>query len=91
MTSQKLKVGTRFQVCSPLKEQKHFCIFICHFDFNFWSLTFWRLPRGVYPERNEILPLHFIQGQNDRKRRARNDTDELPNSLLTHNCNSYSS
>jgi len=33
MTSQKLKVGTRFQVGSLLKEQKHFCIFICHFDF----------------------------------------------------------
>ena len=35
------------------------------------------LPRGVYPERDEILPLHFIQGQNDRKRRARNDIRKI--------------
>jgi len=33
-----------------------------------------RLLRGACPERYEILPLHFAQGQNDRKRRARNDT-----------------
>jgi hypothetical protein len=33
-----------------------------------------RLLHGVYPEQNkEILPLHFIQGQNDKKRRVRND------------------
>ena len=25
------------------------------------------------PERREILPLHFVQGQNDNKRRAQND------------------
>jgi len=31
------------------------------------------LPRGVYPEPYEILPLQFVQGQNDRRRRARND------------------
>ncbi|MBC8275723.1 MAG: hypothetical protein H8E40_12250 [Chloroflexi bacterium] len=35
------------------------------------------MPRGVYPERDEILPLHFIQGQNDRKRRARNDIRKI--------------
>jgi len=30
--------------------------------------------RGVYPERNNvIIPLHFVQGQNDRERRAQND------------------
>jgi hypothetical protein len=33
MTSQKLKAGIRFQLRSLLEEQKHFCIFICHFDF----------------------------------------------------------
>jgi hypothetical protein len=33
------------------------------------------LLHGVYPEyNNEILPLHFIQGQNDKERRVRNDT-----------------
>ena len=32
-----------------------------------------RLPRGVYPELCKILPLHFIQGQNDTEQRARND------------------
>jgi len=43
-----------------------------------------RLPRGVYPEPGQILrgacpeqykilPLHFVQGQDDRGRRARND------------------
>jgi nitrogenase molybdenum-cofactor synthesis protein NifE len=30
--------------------------------------------RGVYSERNNvIIPLHFVQGQNDRERRAKND------------------
>jgi len=33
-----------------------------------------RLPRGVYPERDEIL-LPINRDQNDRKRRARNDTE----------------
>ena len=32
-----------------------------------------RLFRGACPERREILPLHFVQGQNDKKRRAQND------------------
>jgi len=46
------------------------------------------LLRGVYPARDssvaepvlsgEILPLHFVQGQNDRGRRARNDACEAP-------------
>ena len=31
-----------------------------------------KLPRGVYPER-EILPLHFVQGQNGKEQRTRSD------------------
>jgi len=34
-----------------------------------------RLLRGVYPEQNnEILPPYLIRGQNDKKRRVRNDS-----------------
>jgi nitrogenase molybdenum-cofactor synthesis protein NifE len=34
----------------------------------------YRIFREVYAERdNEVLPLHFVQGQNDRERRAKND------------------
>ncbi len=31
--------------------------------------------RGACPERRKILPLHFVQGQNDRRRRALNDKE----------------
>jgi len=31
--------------------------------------------RGACPERRKILPLHFVQGQNDRRRRVRNDKE----------------
>ena len=32
------------------------------------------LLHGACPEPFEILPLHFVQGQNDRKRRVRNNS-----------------
>jgi hypothetical protein len=39
---------------------------------------------GVYPEQYvEILPLHFIQGQNDRRRRVRNDRSKHNLEVLT--------
>ena len=39
-----------------------------------------RLPRGACPEQNEILRY----AQNDKKRRARNDSLELLNTLLIY-------
>ena len=40
------------------------------------------LPHGVYAERKkESLPLHSIQGQNDKKRRVSNDTARMPTHL----------
>ena len=33
-----------------------------------------RILRGAFLERHEILSLHFVQGQNDKRRRAQNNT-----------------
>jgi hypothetical protein len=55
MTSQKLKAGTRSQTYLLLTEQKIFAFLSVILIFNFWSLIFWGLPRGVYPEPREIL------------------------------------
>ena len=42
-----------------------------------------RLLHGAYPEQNnEILPLRLTQGQNDKKRRVRNDNLSKRNLLM---------
>jgi|GEM_PF-5090209 len=47
--------------------------------------------RGVYPEPYvEILPLHFVQGQNDRRRRARNDRNNSARQCVTNDLKNYS-
>ena len=48
-------------------------------DLGFRVLLFLGLLRGACPEHLEILPLHFVQGQNDRRRRARNDKGKTQN------------